>query len=40
MEEKTKNRIMSKKWASLEKRGITKPGTREENDKRAREAHG
>jgi len=35
----TKDRIMSKKWKSLEKRGITRPKSAEENKRRAREAH-
>ena len=40
MEEATKNRILEKKWKSLEKRGFKKPKTPEENKQRAREAHG
>lgn len=35
-----KNRILDKKWASLEKRGIKRPKDSDENRKRAREAHG
>ena len=40
MEEATKNRIMEKKWKSLEKRGYIRPKDPEENKKRAAEAHG
>ena len=40
MEEATKNRIMEKKWKSLEARGYTRPKDAEENKKRAAEAHG
>ena len=40
MEETTKNRILEKKWKSLEARGFKRPKDREENDKRAKEAHG
>lgn len=38
--EEFKNRIMEKKWKSLEARGIHKPKDKEENDKLAKEAHG
>lgn len=40
MEDVSKQRIINKKWKSLEKRGIEKPKDKEENDKRAKEAHG
>jgi hypothetical protein len=40
MEEVVKNRIMNKKWKSLEKRGLKRPKDSEENRKRAKEAHG
>lgn len=39
MKPATKKRIMDKKWTSLEKRGIKRPKTPEENRKRIREAH-
>ncbi len=39
-QEKIHNRILDKKWKSLEKRGYKKPRDSEENTKRAREAHG
>jgi hypothetical protein len=35
-----KERIMRKKWKSLEARGIERPKDKEENAKRAKEAHG
>ena len=37
--EKTHNRIIEKKWASLEKRGIHRPKDNEENERRKKEAH-
>ena len=40
MEETTKNRILEKKWKSLEKRGFKRPKSAEENKQRAQEAHG
>ena len=36
----TRDRILSRKWESLIKRGLTPPKSSEENRKRAREAHG
>jgi hypothetical protein len=39
MEDTVKNRIMEKKWKSLEKRGYKRPKDAEENKKRANEAH-
>ena len=39
MEEVVKNRILEKKWKSLEKRGYKRPKDPEENRKRAQEAH-
>jgi hypothetical protein len=33
-------RILDKKWKELEKRGFKRPESKEENDKRAKEAHG
>lgn len=39
-QEKIRNRIIEKKWKSLEARGIKKPKDSEENEKRAKEAHG
>ena len=39
-QEKIHNRILKKKWESLEARGYTRPKTKEENEKRAKEAHG
>lgn len=38
-QEKIHNRIMEKKWNSLEARGIKRPKDREENRQRAKEAH-
>jgi hypothetical protein len=38
-QEKIHNRVLEKKWESLEKRGIKKPADSEENRKRAQEAH-
>ena len=40
MKEATKKRIMKTKWKSLEKRGLTRPKTSEENRQRIRAAHG
>ncbi len=37
--DKAKKKIMDKKWARLEKEGITRPKTSAENLKRIREAH-
>ena len=39
-QEKIHNRILEKKWKSLERRGLTRPKDSEENRKRAKEAHG
>ena len=39
MEETTKNRIMEKKWKSLEARGFKRPKDADENKRRAKEAH-
>ena len=38
-QEKIHNRILEKKWKSLEARGIKKPKDGEENARRAKEAH-
>ena len=38
-QEKIHNRILEKKWKSLEARGIKRPKDSEENTKRAKEAH-
>jgi len=38
-QEKIHNRVLEKKWASLEKRGIKRPKDGEENARRAKEAH-
>lgn len=40
MKEATKKRIMDRKWARLERDGIKRPKTPEENRQRIREAHG
>ena len=39
VQEKIHNRILEKKWKSLEARGIKRPKDGEENAQRAREAH-
>lgn len=33
-------RKLEKKWASLEKRGVERPKDKDENRKRAKDAHG
>ena len=40
MEDSEKKRIMDTKWKSLEKRGLKRPKSDEENRERAKAAHG
>ena len=35
-----KERVLKRKWESLKARGIKRPVSKEDNDKRAHEAHG
>lgn len=35
-----KERVLDTKWKSLEKLGLKRPKDKEENDRRAKEAHG
>lgn len=40
MKEHVKKKIMNQKWARMEKEGLKRPETPEENRRRIREAHG
>lgn len=39
MKDKAKKKVMDKKWARMEKAGLTRPKNPEENQRRIREAH-